>query len=224
MNKRVSRILLASLGGRGQRYLRMFILTFACLGISEAVAQVCCPAGCVQNNNSCVTTGPNPRSCSPVACNPGSGGSGGGSSGTGTVQAPPNPPQNQCFALQPTQVKIDDVTNNCVASLVANAQFVGCLFEDDAGRAEDKRTDLTCADRQAALAKQCRSRCATFAQSTTRLFCNYEGFIDQQWQAAFGDIGGNMVGSARVQDCGPPLKPHLSVFSRLWQALSRFFK
>lgn len=47
-------------------------LLFATLmGLStELLAQICCPAGCVQDRNKCVTTGPSPVSCHQVACVP----------------------------------------------------------------------------------------------------------------------------------------------------------
>jgi len=93
-----------------------------------------------------------------------------------------------------------------VAALVANAQLIGCLFEDAAGKAEDQRTGLTCPTRQAALAKQCRSRCVNFAKATTAQTCKEDqDFYDNAWKTSFGDIGGQTVGSARVKDCGPPL-------------------
>ena len=78
------------------------------------------------------------------------------------------------------------------------------LFEDDAGRAEDERTGLTCAARQAALASQCRSRCAVFAFASNRPWC----FDDPNrlWHNSFGDISGDVVGSARIEGCGPPLR------------------
>jgi len=100
-----------------------------------------------------------------------------------------------------------------VGSLSSNAKFVGCLFEDDAGKAEDKRTGLTCVNRQAALAAQCRARCAKFAELTTNRFCKFDGWTDQQWQNAFGDIGGQVVGSAHVEACGPKLKTAVRVSS-----------
>jgi hypothetical protein len=77
--------------------------------------------------------------------------------------------------------------------LRARAQFFTCAFEDDAGRAEDLRTGLTCHDRQAALANECRARCANFAM--------WEGSCrttEQTWQEFFGDIGGDRYGYARI--------------------------
>ena len=103
------------------------------------------------------------------------------------------------------------MTNRCISSLVANAQLIGCLFEDDAGKAEDKRTGLTCAQRQAALARQCSTRCANFAQQVTRTVCTNEGFQDQTWFVAFGDLDGKVVGSARVAGCGPRLKTAITI-------------
>lgn len=116
-----------------------------------------------------------------------------------------------CFDAQPTQATINEVTNWCISSLVANAQLIGCLLEDDAGKAEDKRTGLTCAQRQAALARQCNARCANFAQQITRTVCTNEGFHDQAWVVAFGDLDGKVFGSARVAGCGPRLKTAITI-------------
>jgi hypothetical protein len=113
--------------------------------------------------------------------------------------------------LQPTQATINEVTNKCISSLVANAQLIGCLLEDDAGKAEDKRTGLTCAQRQAALARQCNTRCAQFAQRITHRSCSTEGFSDEQWFVAFGELDGKVVGSARVAGCGPRLKTAITI-------------
>ena len=195
--------------------LQALVLALACGVASEAAGQVCCPTGCVQNNNACVTAGANPRACQAVPCTGGgSSGSGSGSSGSGqTVAQPilPLPGAQACFDLQPTQATINEVTNKCISSLVANAQLIGCLFEDEAGKAEDKRTGLTCAKRQAALARQCATRCAQFAQLVTHKSCSTEGFTDQQWFVAFGDLDGKVVGSARVAGCGPRLKTAISI-------------
>ncbi len=145
-----------------------FVFALACGVASEATAQVCCPAGCVQNNNGCVTTGTNQRACQPVSCTPPPPPPVPGSPGGGQTYVQPilPLPAPVCFDMQPTQTTINEVTNNCISSLVANAQLIGCLFEDDAGKAEDKRTGLTCAQRQAALARQCNTRCAQFASAS----------------------------------------------------------
>jgi len=197
------------LRARAASTFQMLVLVLACAAAPEASAQFCCPAGCVQNNNSCVTTGANPRACQTVPCtSSGSSGSGSGSSGGGgTVLQPISPPQPAtCFEVQPTQATINEVTNQCISSLVANAQLIGCLLEDDVGKAEDKRTGLTCAQRQGALARQCRTRCADFAQRVTRTVCTTDGFFDEQWFVSFGDLEGKVFGSARVAGCGPRLK------------------
>ncbi|HXL09207.1 MAG TPA: hypothetical protein VN966_03210, partial [Candidatus Bathyarchaeia archaeon] len=73
--------------------------------------------------------------------------------------------------MNPTKAQVDEATNQCVNALTGSAQLWGCFFEDDAGRAEDKRTGLSCPDRQAALAKQCLKRCADYASDTTHLGC-----------------------------------------------------
>lgn len=49
--------------------LRYSLLLAALVGWAPlAFAQVCCPSGCVQDRNKCVTTGPSPVSCHRVAC------------------------------------------------------------------------------------------------------------------------------------------------------------
>jgi hypothetical protein len=76
--------------------------------------------------------------------------------------------------------------------------------------AEDERTGLKCDARQAALTSQCRNRCATFAFASNRPWC----FDDPNllWRNSFGDISGEVVGSARIEGCGPPLRD--SFFNR----------
>src|SRR5260370_35380590 len=61
-------LLLAKTGGTGMRYLNLVILVLANALISPAFAQTCCPAGCVQDADRCVTTGPNWTICTPIAC------------------------------------------------------------------------------------------------------------------------------------------------------------
>jgi hypothetical protein len=188
------------------RYFKLVILVLAYAPISPALAQICCPAGCVQDANRCVTTGPNPRSCNTVPC-AGGPGSSGGSPGSGTPgRAPVTVPTGpQCGTSNPTKADVDAATNKCVNDLTANAIFWGCLFEDAAGMAEDERTGLNCPDRQAALAKQCRKRCAAFASFSTRTWCVGRD-PNSVWQMFFGDIEGDTIGSARVERCGPPLR------------------
>jgi hypothetical protein len=189
------------------RCLGLVILVLMC-GLNTSVfAQICCPAGCVNDYNParCVTTGPNPRTCNSVPCGGSSQGSRGGSSGTGSGVIYQPPPCTFWYQTQPAR---DAAASQCVAALTANAQFWGCLFEDNAGRAEDQRTGLSCADRQAALARQCQARCARYAQSMTT--CS--GGADGGWQRSFGDIGGSTFGSARVDLCGPRLRS--SFFNR----------
>jgi hypothetical protein len=182
------------------RYLRVVILvTIFGFGLNMTVfGQICCLAGCVQDGSRCVTTGPNPRTCRSVPCSPGSPGPGGGNGGgaPAVIFTRPN-----CFLLNRTPAAREARTNQCIADLKGRAQLWGCMFEDDAGRAEDLRTGLTCPDRQAALANQCRARCAKFAM--------WEGSCrstDQAWQEFFSDIGGDRYGSARVELCGPRLR------------------
>ena len=71
----------------------------------------------------------------------------------------------------PTEATVAQVLVSKYADHLPLAQFRGCFFEDDAGRAEDKRTCLSCPDRQAALTKQCLKRCANYASDTTHLVC-----------------------------------------------------
>jgi hypothetical protein len=196
------------------RYLKLVILFLAYALTPPAFAQTCCPAGCVQDApNKCVTTGPVQNSCgNTFTCPPGSGSPSGGTHGPGTpgVGPPSIPFAPQCGAINPTKAAVDDATNKCVSDLIGSATFVGCFFENDAGRAEDERTGLSCPARQAALARQCRNRCAAFAFASTRPWC----FDDPNslWHNAFGDISGDIVGSARVDLCGPPLRD--SFFNR----------
>jgi len=112
--------------------------------------------------------------------------------------------------MNPTKAQVDEATNQCVKALTGSAQFWGCFFEDDAGRAEDKRTGLGCPDRQAALAKQCLKRCANYASDTTHLVCT-GSYPNTVWHISFGDISGDIGNSARVDLCGPPLR---SIFAK----------
>jgi hypothetical protein len=183
------------------RYLKLIILFLAYALITPAFAQTCCPAGCVQNApNRCVTTGPVQNSCgNTFTCPPGSP-SPGGPPGSIPRQTE-NIPQQLCFWLNPTPALIVSATAKCVSDLTGSATFFGCFFEDDAGRAEDERTGLSCPARQAALASQCRNRCAAFASHTST--CTDSNSV---WHDYFGDVSGDMVGSARVERCGPPLR------------------
>lgn len=106
-----------------------------------------------------------------------------------------------------SQANIDVETAACVNALTASAQLFGCLFEDPvAGKKETSRTGLTCPNRQAALAKQCKDKCTQFAVDFHSHICDRPPRSrDDFWQATFGSIGGQTFGSARVQDCGPKL-------------------
>jgi hypothetical protein len=126
--------------------------------------------------------------------------------GKGTPGAsPPSNSQVSCANVL-SQAALDAETAACVNSLSANAQIVGCFFEDETGKREDLRTGMTCPDRQAALAKQCRAKCAQFSEVYHRQLCDPLAVKDEFWKATFGDIGGTTYGSAKVQACGPPLK------------------
>ena len=120
--------------------------------------------------------------------------------------------------MSPTKAQVDEATSQCVKALTGSAQLRGCLFEDDAERAEDKRTGLSCPDRQAALAKQCLKRCADYASDTTHLVCA-GSYPHTLWHVSFGDISGDTGSYARVDLCGPQLRA--SVLSRLRQPSTR---
>jgi hypothetical protein len=179
------------------------ILAVATLGFTTPVfAQICCSANCVPNYNPprCVPTGVSSGTCYQIQCGnpppPPSGGTG----GRDTYVAPRIPPP-YCPESYPNPQSRADATNQCIATLSGNAQLWSCWFEDDAGRAEDQRTGLSCPDRQRALANQCRSRCERYVASL--YFCSEKNEV---WQRAFGDIGGQVYGSARVDLCGPRLR------------------
>jgi hypothetical protein len=197
-------------GGNVMRYLKLIILFLAYALITPAFAQPCCPSGCVQDANRCVIIGTQ-NSCGASSCLPGSGSSPSGTHAPGSAVVYPRPLIGECGASNPTQAAVDDATNRCVNDLTGSAIFVGCFFEDDAGRAEDERTGLSCPARQAALAKQCRNRCAAFAFASTRPWCYDDP--NSLWHNAFGDISGDVVGSARVERCGSRLRD--SYFSRV---------
>lgn len=189
---------------------RTLLLAGASLLIPEARADVCCPGGCVYSGQgmACIYTSTN-RSCGTgYTCNQApSGGSpgGGGSDHPVVVYSPPAPPP-PCVEGE-TKASVDAATTTCLNALKANAVLIGCFFEDDAGRAEDLRLHRTCPDRQTRLANQCRSRCARFAAAAASTCRPSDRDSNTIWQEAFGDIGGTVVGSASVKDCGPPLKP-----------------
>ena len=165
---------------------------------SSVFAQVCCPNGCSPNGYGGCWVNGTTNVCGRISCPPPTPprGGGGGSGNTSVqTQLPP------CTRAFEKQSDIDIATNACLRDLTGNAQFWGCLFEDDAGRAEDQRTGLSCPARQAALAQQCRARCATYVKSLTT--CRS---ITETWQQAFGDIGGTFYGRAHVDLCGPRLR------------------
>jgi hypothetical protein len=166
---------------------------------TPALADVCCPSGCVPNGyGGCWRSGTN-NSCPTISCPRPPSGGGGGGGGSQQYRSPPVLPG--CVYLTSLGSRVlDSMTKQCQTDLSANAQFWGCLFEDDAGRAEDQRTGLSCASRQAALANQCQARCKNWASSRTT--CSDR---NSDWQTAFGDIGGVVYGSARVDLCGPRL-------------------
>jgi hypothetical protein len=190
------------LGEAVMRYLLPLIL-FSIFALSTpASAQICCPAGCVQDSNRCVTTGPNPRVCNSVPCAGGGSGGGGGGSGSGTYVVIPLPARpSPCRPYYPDAAARAEGVYQCLTALGGSAQVWGCFFEDDAGRAEDRRTGLSCPARQRALTSQCRNRCERFVAAMSTCYN-----IHDMWQRVFGDIGGTVYGSARVDLCGPRLK------------------
>ena len=204
------------------RYLNLGIVVLAYALISSpALAQTCCPAGCAPEGNRCVNTGPPWTRCIPIACAEGSRRPSAESSGptrehrksaelARPTRTPPTyvaprqiPPD--CPLTNPTKAQVDEATNQCVNSLTRSAQLRDCFFEDDAGRAEDKRTGLSCPDRQAALAKQCLKRCANYASDSAHLVCA-GSHPNTVWHISFGDISADTGNSARVDLCGPPLR------------------
>ena len=124
---------------------------------------------------------------------------------TARTYVAPHQIPSHCPLTSPTQAQVDAATNECVNTLTRSAQFLDCFFEDDASRGEDKRTGLSCPDRQAALAKQCLKRCANYASDTTHLVCT-GSYPNTVWHVSFGDISDDTGNYARVDRCGPPLK------------------
>ena len=192
-------------------YLKLVILVLAYALISPAFAQICCSEGCAREGSQCVTTGPPWTRCIPIACavRPSDGSSvPTGAHGASVLTRPlrtagtdVTPPQ--CPWMNPTKAQVDEATDQCVNALTGSAQWRACFFEDNAGRAEDKRTGLSCPDRQAAMAKQCLKRCVGYASDTTKLGCA-GSYPNSFWHTFFGDISGDTVGSARVDLCGQP--------------------
>ena len=210
------------------RYLKLPIPVLAYALISPAFAQTCCHAGCARDGNRCVPTGPLWTSCIPIAC--------AGDSRRPSTDGPvpkhraavlARPPArsyvaplqipSHCPLVDPTKAQVDEATAQCVNALTRNAQFWDCFFEDDAGRTEDKRTGLSCPDRQAALARQCLKRCADYASDTTHLVCA-GSYPNTVWRVSFGEIS-DAIDSARVDLCGPRLRA--SAPSPLRQAPTR---
>jgi hypothetical protein len=213
-------------------YLKLVILALAYALISPAFAQTCCSEGCAREGNQCVTTGPLWTRCVPIACAGASRRPSDGSSvptrdqrasvltrprrpartNVTPIQLPP-----QCPWMNPTKAQVDEATDQCVNALTGSAQLRACFFEDDAGRAEDKRTGLSCPDRQAALAKQCLKRCVDYASDTTHLGCA-GSYPNSFWRTFFADISGDSVGPTRIDLCWQP-RPRDNVSIRLRRLL-----
>jgi hypothetical protein len=140
-------------------YLKLVILVLPYALISPAFAQTCCPEGCAPEANRCVTTGPLWTRCIPIACAEGARSPSAGSSGptrehrksavparplrTARAYVIPVQIPTHCPLMNPTKAQVDEATDECVNALTGSAQLRGCFFEDDAGRAEDKRTGLS---------------------------------------------------------------------------------
>jgi hypothetical protein len=209
------------------RFLKLaFLLLAYALVSSLAFAQTCCPAGCAPEADRCVTRGPLWTRCIPIACAEGARTPSAGASGptaehrksavltrplrTPRVYVAPRQIPTHCPLLNPTKAQVDEATNQCVNALTQSSQLRECIFEDYAGRAEDKRTGLSCPDRQAALARQCLKRCTNYASDTTHLVCT-GSYPNTVWHISFGDIASDTGNSARVDLCGPPLR---SIFAK----------
>jgi hypothetical protein len=203
------------------RCLKLAVLFLAYALITPAFADSCCPNGCVQdfNPSRCVQIGTQNSCGAPFACGGGSRSpSGGSGSGGGAIGGSSQP--QPCIVVRPTNAQVEAATNQCVNDLRASAQLVGCFFENDAGRAEDARTGLSCPDRQGALAQLCRQRCANYAIAWMNSSCVAQD-RNSVWKAFFGDIAGELYGSASVQGCG-----HLrsSYFNRVPRAPPQRFQ
>ena len=201
------------------RFLKLVIVFLAFAVITPAFAELCCVKTCVPDGNRCVRIGSQDTCSEP-----------GWTCGT-PLPPPPGPGRKKPIRYQPwntgtstpicglknqtgTQsfvsraAEINDATNQCLNQLTGNAILIACfgIFESPHNVAEDKRTGLTCGQRQTLLAQQCRKRCADYALFTTTHWC-WPGFFDNSgWQSVFGDIGGNVIGAANVELCGPRLK------------------
>lgn len=198
------------------RYLKVPILVLAYAVILPASAQTCCRTGCAPDANRCVSGGPLWTRCIPIACAEDSRAPSRGPAvrkhrAAGLARRPartyvaPVQIPSECPLVKPTKAQIGDATAQCVNVLTGNAQSRDCLFEDDAGRAEDKRTGLNCPDRQAALARQCLKRCVNYASDTTHLVCA-GSYPNTVWRVSFGDISDYALGSEHVDLCGPRLR------------------
>jgi hypothetical protein len=196
------------------RYIWFLVAAWVLSLSTTASAQVCCPSGCVQDGRFCSHIGTHDRSCRPVPCRPGGVSGGGGGSGVpGPPGVPPPSIPGACTLKAFNPDHLHFFTNECVSQLTGTMQFWACTFEDAAGVAEDLRTGLSCRDRIAALAQQCRARCAQYA--STQNWCDSIQDSNEKWVAAFGGVGGTTVGFADVNRCGPrlPSRPRARPFN-----------
>ena len=188
------------------RFLPVVLVVSLCGFSTPVFAAVCCP------NTNCVPSGYglgcyykgtfNSCGVGYVCGNSSSGGGGGGGGTGGGTYGPAGGLPGRGPSCQPVYSDQAAATDQCVASL-SQAQFWGCLFEDDFNRSEDTRTGVSCPVRLGRLAKMCKPRCAQFVSEAT----NCE-LLDNVWQRAFTTKDrprvtfGFTVGSADVNFCG----------------------
>ena len=188
------------------RYLGLMILVLM-YPIVPAKADLCCPSNCVPdyNPNQCVVIGTWNACGAAKVCGGTSSNSSGGGSGSQTIQSPAEPGSfPACFRANTTRKDFDNTINACLAAL-SIPPFLACVRPD--ALAEDQRTGLSCHERYARLAQQCKKLCLTFAIEEAT--CHQ----DETWRNVFGSIGGTHFGTGRVELCGPPLPT--SFFNRL---------
>ena len=116
-----------------------------------ASAEVCCPAGCVQDGARCVTTGAAPRSCPLATCAPGQGGGagkppGGGSGGSGAAGGVTGGGASSGLTCR---APVGDFVNSCT-SVSGDCASVAASCRTRGGRSVSTRIDLSrCASHRA---------------------------------------------------------------------------
>ena len=136
----------------------VLVVVFTLGLISPALAQVCCPSGCIQdfNPSRCVSNDVNRNYCgAPFSCSAPSSPTNRPTDGGGGGRTPPVVPQAQCMQLDPSPQpsRIEEAKNACIRALTGSAGLRHCLFETQAQIREDIRTGLSCSARQAAMAR-----------------------------------------------------------------------